>query len=97
MGHLPLTFQTGGHAYAAVDTADDLSRVLDDAHLMAEPAAGAGRSAARNGERSSVTGTVPAGQTRTVTYAVEVVPFADQGDHVLVNALALRPRRTRVV
>ena len=38
-----------------------------------------------------MTGTVPAGATRTVTYQVTVKPFAAQGDHVITNALACEP------
>ena len=38
-----------------------------------------------------MTGSVPAGATRTVTYQVTVRPFAAQGDHVLTNALACEP------
>ena len=65
--------------------------MLDDAALVDGPTAGNGLTAVRNGDQLDITGSVPAGQTRTVTYTVEVEPFADQGDHVLRNALACQP------
>ncbi len=74
-----------------MDTTDDLSGVLDDAELVDGPNAGNGLSVNRNGDVLEITGTVPAGQTRTVTYTVEVKPYAEQGNHVLRNALACQP------
>ncbi len=86
-----LTFTNAGTAPATVDTTDDLSDVLDDATLVDGPTAGNGLTVNRNGDVLEITGAVPAGQTRTVTYTVEVEPYADQGDHVLRNALACQP------
>ena len=88
-----LTFDnTAGAAAATVDTHDDLSAVLDDATLdPASITAGAGLAATPSGTDLDVTGTVPAGATRTVTYQVTVKPFAQQGDHVITNALACEP------
>ena len=86
-----LTFTNTGSAPAKIDTTDDLTGVLDDATLVAGPTAESGLIAVRNGDRIQVSGNVPAGLTRTVTYTVEVEPFADQGDHVLRNALACQP------
>ena len=89
-----LTFDnTAGQAAATVDTTDDLSAVLDDATLDAGSiTAGAGLTAVpRRATSLNVTGTVPAGATRTVTYQVTVKPFAQQGDHVITNALACEP------
>ena len=86
-----LTFTNTGSAPAKVDTTDDLSDVLDDATLVDGPTAENGLTAVLNGNQLAITGNVPAGQTRTVTYTVEVLPYADQGDHVLLNALACQP------
>ncbi len=83
-----LTFENVGPVPATVDSSDDLSDVLDDAQLVGAPIAGAGLTATVNGNQLDVTGTVPAGATRTVTYQVQVRPWAAQGDHVLANALA---------
>ena len=87
-----LTFTNTGTVPADVDTSDDLSDVLDDATLdPASITAGAGLVATPAGNSLNITGTVPAGATRTVTYQVQVKPFAQQGDHVLENALACEP------
>ena len=87
-----LTFSNTGTVPADVDTSDDLSDVLDDATLdTGSITAGAGLAATPSGTDLDVTGTVPAGATRTVTYQVQVKPFAQQGDHVLENALACEP------
>ena len=83
-----LTFENVGPVPATVNSSDDLSDVLDDAQLVGAPIAGAGLTATVNGTQLDVTGTVPAGATRTVTYQVQVRPWAAQGDHVLANALA---------
>ncbi len=86
-----LTFENVGPVAATVDTIDDLSDVLDDAQLVGTPTAGAGLAAAVAGTDLEITGSVPAGQTRTVTYQVQVRPYAQQGDHVLANVLACEP------
>ncbi len=86
-----LTFENVGPVAAPVDTSDDLSDVLDDAQLVGTPIAGPGLTAAVAGNQLEITGSVPAGQTRTVTYQVEVRPWADQDDHVLANVLACEP------
>jgi len=86
-----LTFQNVGPVDATVDTSDDLSDVLDDAQLVGSPTAGPGLTAAVAGGEIDVTGTVPTGQTRTVTYQVQVRPWAAQGNHLLGNVLACEP------
>ena len=86
-----LTFENVGPVAADVDTSDDLSDVLDDAQLVGTPSAGAGLTAAVVGTQLEITGSVPAGQTRTVTYQVRVRAWADQLDHVLANVLACEP------
>ena len=52
---------------------------------------GPGLTAAVAGNQLEITGSVPAGETRTVTYQVQVRPWAAQGDHVLANVLACEP------
>ena len=86
-----LRFSNTGPAPATVDTVDDLSGVLDDAELIAGPTAQAGLTTNLNGEAIEITGSVPTGESRTVTYTVRVRAIADQDDHVLRNALACQP------
>ena len=86
-----LTFTNTGSAAATVDTTDDLSEVLDDATLIDGPNPENGLSANRNGDELAIAGSVPAGESLTVTYTVEVKAFGDQGDHVLANTLACQP------
>jgi uncharacterized repeat protein (TIGR01451 family)/LPXTG-motif cell wall-anchored protein len=86
-----LSFQNGGQSAAAVNTHDDLGRVLDDAELTSSPVAEDGLIASAAGDEIQVTGSVPAGETRTVTYKVTVKSYAEQGDHAIVNALACPP------
>src|SRR5699024_911285 len=83
-----LHFASTGQTAASVDTSDDLSGVLDDADLVdGSLTADEGLEAAVDGEQITVTGSVPAGETATVSYQVLVREFADQGDHVLANLL----------
>src|SRR5690625_1019755 len=82
-----LTFSNDGEATATVDTTDDLSGVLDDAELVVGPIAEAGLTATLDDEVITITGAVPAGESRTVTYTV-VVEELGAGDGVLTNALA---------
>jgi uncharacterized repeat protein (TIGR01451 family)/fimbrial isopeptide formation D2 family protein len=83
-----LSFRNDGQAAGDVDATDDLSAVLDDADLIGGPtASNAALTAAVTGSDLSVTGSVPAGATYTVTYTVRVKAFADQGDGTLTNAL----------
>ena len=86
-----LTFDNSlGAAAATVDATDDLSGVLDDATL-GTITDGNGLTATATGTSLHVAGSVPAGATRTVTYQVTVKAFAQQGDHVLTNALGCEP------
>ena len=85
-----LTFSNDGGAQARVDTTDDLSDVLDDAELVGAPAAGPGLTATLNGDSLEITGFVPVGETRTVTYTMRVTE-PGTGDGVLRNALACQP------
>ena len=83
-----LTFaNTAGRAPATVNHTDDLSRVLDDATVTTAPALASGSGltvGAISGGVFTITGTVPAGTTATVTFAV-TVNTPDTGDHQLDN------------
>ena len=83
-----LSFENTGQAAATVDALDDLSGVLDDAVITAGPTADAGLTAELTGDQLAVTGEVPVGEVRTVTYTVTVNAFADQADNVLGNVLS---------
>ncbi|WP_418059782.1 isopeptide-forming domain-containing fimbrial protein [Pimelobacter simplex] len=77
---------TAGHRAAAVDHTDVLTGVLDDATLVPGSIdAQAPLRAALDGDRLRIGGSVPAGETRTVTYQVRVDRSADLGDRVLRN------------
>lgn len=88
-----LSFRNEGQAAAAVNAVDDLTRVLDDADVTTEPTASEGLRASRDGARISIVGSVPVGQTLTVTYTVTVRPNGDRGDSIASNFL-LRPGQT---
>ena len=81
-----LTFSNAaGQAPATVNHTDDLSRVLDDATVTTQPVASAGLTVAPiAGGVFTITGTVAAGATSTVTFAV-TVNTPDTGDHRLDN------------
>lgn len=86
-----LAFTNTGNAPAAVNTSDDLSDVLDDATLLGVPTADPGLTAVPSGDDILITGTVPVNTVLYVRYTVTVEPFADQGNHVLANALQCQP------
>ena len=73
-----LTFaNTAGQAPATVNYTDDLSRVFDDATVTTQPALATGTGltvGAIAGDAFTVTGTVAAGATATVT-------FSGDGEH----------------
>ncbi|MCL2737001.1 MAG: hypothetical protein FWD75_10320, partial [Propionibacteriaceae bacterium] len=76
-----------GTAAGAVDEVDDLTGVLDDATMVAMTTS-PGVTAQLVGGHLLITGSVDAGQTATVTYAVTVNPDGQRGDSVLFNAVA---------
>ncbi|MGO3147781.1 MAG: SpaA isopeptide-forming pilin-related protein [Leucobacter sp.] len=83
-----LTFANTGGMPAAVDYEDVLTGVLDDAELLVGPTAQsplvANYDAASN--RIIITGTLPAGDSKTVTYTVKVKSeLPDDADGVLGN------------
>lgn len=83
-----ITFTNSGTATAEVrDWVDDLGGVLDDAEIVTGPAASHQDltvSAIADG-RFTVGGTVPAGETYTVTYTAKVGPDGERGDNRLAN------------
>ncbi|WP_309127131.1 GEVED domain-containing protein [Microbacterium sp.] len=83
-----LTFENVGQAPATVDALDDLSGVLDDALMTDRPIVDDGLEAQVDGNRLTVTGEVPVGEVRTVSYSVTVNAYDDQADHTLGNVLS---------
>ncbi|MDP3949171.1 MAG: hypothetical protein Q8Q19_00785 [Microbacterium sp.] len=83
-----LHFANSGQTAATVDTFDDLSDVLDDADLVAGSLqAESGLVATFDTDRITVTGSVPVGETLTVSYQVQVRERAAQDNHILGNVL----------
>lgn len=84
-----LRFINTGQAPAAVNTSDDLSGVLDDADFVAGSINSGALTASLDtaNKQITVTGLVPVGQTIDVTYRVKVRSWANQGDHIVANAL----------
>jgi uncharacterized repeat protein (TIGR01451 family) len=80
-----LTFDNTGFVPAPVDHVDHLDGILDDADV--ELVSQGGLTVAEDGDTYEISGSVPAGQTYTVTYTATVKAHADQGDHVLGNFL----------
>jgi fimbrial isopeptide formation D2 family protein len=86
-----LTFDNaGGKVPAAVNYTDDLSKTLDDATVSSAPALASGSGltvgSVSGAGTFTITGTVAAGQSATVTYQVRV-KSPDTGDHQLDNYL----------
>lgn len=74
----------------AVDYTDHMSDVLDDAALTGAPAASDDAITARvSGDTIVMAGAIPSGETVTVTYAVTVKSYDEQGNHVLGNVVAV--------
>ncbi|WP_426247228.1 GEVED domain-containing protein [Nocardioides sp. LHG3406-4] len=90
-----LTFVNDGTAAGAVFKDDSLAMLLDDAEIITGPTVtGQGNlTATSNGGLIEVRGTLGAGETATVTYAVRVKPdgqrVADGGDDMLGNFLMM--------
>lgn len=82
-----LYFDNDGQADAAVDAVDDLTHVTDDADVTVEPSSPNGLIATRDGDRISITGSVPAGATYTVSYTVTLRSDAERGDNIAANFL----------
>ncbi|GAA1324210.1 hypothetical protein GCM10020360_14760 [Nonlabens tegetincola] len=86
-----LTFASWGPADSFVEYADSLTDVLDDADLIAGPTADSpALKATLRGDSIAVLGTVPSGETVTVSYTVRVKPDAERlevGNNSLANYL----------
>ncbi|GAA1590238.1 hypothetical protein GCM10009692_31940 [Leucobacter aridicollis] len=84
-----LTFDnSAGTAPATVKYTDDLTDVLDDAVVKTDPtASAAGLTPELDGNTLAINGTVPAGQTTTVSYVVTVNPDGERGNEQLGNFL----------
>lgn len=75
---------------AEIDYTDHMANVLDDADLTEEASTShENLTAATEGDTIRVTGSVPSGETYTVTYTVTVKEYSDQGDHELGNVVAI--------
>nr|WP_246301387.1 LPXTG cell wall anchor domain-containing protein [Microbacterium immunditiarum] len=82
-----LFFNNDGAAAAGVDAVDDLTHVTDDADVTREPTSADGLSVTRDGDRIAITGSVPAGETYTVTYQVTIKEDGERGDDIAANFL----------
>ncbi|WP_067197675.1 DUF7927 domain-containing protein [Microbacterium sp. XT11] len=82
-----LFFDNDGEAAADVDAVDDLTHVSDDADVTTEPTSAEGLSVSRDGNRIAITGSVPAGETHTVTYQVTIRADGERGDDTAANFL----------
>jgi fimbrial isopeptide formation D2 family protein/LPXTG-motif cell wall-anchored protein len=90
-----ITFANDGAADAAVTKwIDDLSGVLDDAELIADPKASDESLTLSEiaAGRFTVDGTVPAGETVSVTYTVRVLADGERGDNLLGNVVGQNPQ-----
>ncbi|MDN5725546.1 MAG: hypothetical protein L0G99_06375 [Propionibacteriales bacterium] len=82
-----LCFKNDGEAAADVDAIDDLTHVTDDADVTTEPTSADGLTVNRAGNRISITGQVPSGETYSVTYKVTVKADGERGDDIAANFL----------
>lgn len=83
-----LSWTNDGQAAGAISDTDDLSDVLDDAEVTAEPVASdPAVTAVRTGDEIRVTGPIQPGQTVTVRYEVTVKPDGERGDDFARNVL----------
>ncbi|MFT4298060.1 MAG: hypothetical protein QM597_00240, partial [Aeromicrobium sp.] len=82
-----LTFANNGQADAVVDYTDTTSGLADDATISSAEASDESLSVTATGDGFQIVGTVAAGAVVTVSYTATVLPFDEQGDHVLANFL----------
>ena len=80
-------FENTGAADAPVDHLDDLTHVLDDADVTADPESADGLTIIPSGDgiRYAIIGAVPSGEEYTVTYQVTVRPDGERGDDLAAN------------
>ncbi|NDK32356.1 DUF7927 domain-containing protein [Nesterenkonia haasae] len=87
-----LTFDSIGEAAADVDHLDYLAYVLDDADFLEDSlSVGEGLTAVREGDQLLITGSIPEGESREVTYQVQVRGADDRSDDRLVNHVLEAP------
>jgi fimbrial isopeptide formation D2 family protein len=83
-----LSWTNDGEAAGPVDSTDDLSNVLDDAEVTAEPVSSdPAVTAVRSGDEIRVTGTIQPDQTITVVYEATIKPDGARGDNIAENVL----------
>ncbi|MEV3872346.1 SpaA isopeptide-forming pilin-related protein [Streptomyces sp. NPDC049906] len=82
-----LFFENTGEAPATVAHVDLLDHVTDDADVTAEPTGSDGLTLARDGNRVTITGEVPVGETYEATYRVTVRADGERGDDIAANFL----------
>ena len=81
-----LAFTNSGKIAADLSKVDNLTHLLDDADLITEPVSSSDTVAvSRDAQIISISGSVAAGETVTVTYTVKVRDAAERGDNVLAN------------
>ncbi|RWZ54797.1 DUF11 domain-containing protein, partial [Labedella populi] len=81
-----LHFENIGQGAGTVEEVDDLTHVLDDADVTTEPSSGA-LSVVRDGARISVSGSLEAGASTTITYSATVRADGERGDDIAANFL----------
>ncbi|WP_162621906.1 CshA/CshB family fibrillar adhesin-related protein [Microbacterium suaedae] len=82
-----LYFDSVGEAPAQVRHVDLLDHVTDDADVTAEPVSEDGLTVDRDGNRITVSGEVPVGETYEVTYQVTARADGERGDDLAANFL----------
>lgn len=86
-----LHFYNAGDAPGTVDVADDITHAIDDATVVRDPESAGGLTASPfdDTNRSTITGTLAAGETVTMSYEMRVRPADELGDRVLTNFLVV--------
>jgi fimbrial isopeptide formation D2 family protein/uncharacterized repeat protein (TIGR01451 family) len=82
-----LFFRNTGETAADVDAVDDLTHVTDDADVTVAASSPDGLTATRTGSRIAITGSVPVGETYSVTYTVTIKADGSRGDDIVANFL----------
>jgi fimbrial isopeptide formation D2 family protein/uncharacterized repeat protein (TIGR01451 family) len=82
-----LFFRNTGETAADVDAVDDLTHVTDDADVTVAASSPDGLTATRTGDRIAITGSVPVGETYSVTYTVTIKADGSRGDDIVANYL----------
>ncbi len=83
-----LTFRSVGQGPVKVSQTDHMAKALDDATLVSGPTSSdEALTVRRDGSDLAITGELAPGQVVRVTYALQVKPYGQQGDHRLDNFL----------